>query len=396
MNNHEPAAVSASQPGPNALSADARYRYARQLRLPGVGLEGQARLGAASVLMVGAGGLGAPALQYLAGAGVGRIGIVDFDRVQAPDLHRQPLYGETALGRLKVDAAAERLADLNPLVRVEPHATVLSPANALALISGYDVVLDGSDNFATRYLVNDAAVRSGRPVVYGAIHRYEGQYCVFNWNDGPTYRCLCPTPPSDAQAPSCSEAGVLGVVAGVVGVQMAWQALAIILGHTVSAAGRLTIFDLSSGRTTTIGVQRREEQVKRSLTGPLGESEHYAGPLSVCAAPDELEIGAAEVLGGWSAPQGAGAIALVDVREPGEEIFGVSIDAPKVPASMLPARVDLLPDAPLVVLCCETGGRSLAAAARVRSENGAARVKSLRGGLLALDAERARHGPGGT
>ncbi len=394
MSDHDPASA-VQPPGPTTLSADARYRYARQLRLPGVGIEGQQRLAAASVLVVGAGGLGAPALQYLAGAGVGRVGIVDFDRVQAPDLHRQPLYGETALGRLKVEAAAERLADLNPLVRVEPHATVLSPANALGLVANYDVILDGSDNFATRYLVNDAAVRSGRPVVYGAIHRYEGQYCVFNWNGGPTYRCLCPTPPPDAQAPSCSEAGVLGVVAGLVGVQMAWQALAIILEQTVSASGRLTLFDLASGRTTTIGVQRREEQVARAMKGPLGESEHYAGPLSVCAAPDDLEVGAADVLDGWTPGEGGGTIAVVDVREAGEEVFGVPIEAPRVPASMLPARVDLLPSAPLVVLCCETGGRSLAAAARVRSENGAARVKSLRGGLLALDAERMRRGPGG-
>jgi sulfur-carrier protein adenylyltransferase/sulfurtransferase len=258
------------------------------------------------------------------------------------------------------------------------------------ICSRYDVILDGSDNFATRYLVNDAAVRADRPVVYGAIHRYEGQFAVFNYEGGPTYRCLYPNPPDDAQAPSCSEAGVLGVAAGLVGVQMAWQAIALLLGRVPSAAGVLTLFDLQSGRTTRLNILRRENSVARSRRGSLGESDRYAGPTTVCSTPDDLELSAHELV----RLKAEGSATVIDVREPGEQGFGPAIEAARIPASMLPARADLVPRDDLVVLCCDTGGRSLAAASRLRSVGGFDHVKSLRGGLLALEAVREHRSTG--
>ncbi|HGY09865.1 MAG TPA: molybdopterin-synthase adenylyltransferase MoeB [Oceanithermus profundus] len=218
-------------------------RYARHMILPEVGPEGQARLKAASVLVVGAGGLGSPLLMYLAAAGVGRIGIVEDDVVDLSNLQRQVLYGTADVGRPKAEAAAERLAALNPHVRVEAHPHRLTSENALELFGSYDVIVDASDNFPTRYLVNDAAVLTDKPLVYGAIHRFDGQVSVFHHQGGPCYRCLFPKPPKPGSVPSCAQAGVFGVLPGVVGSLMATEVLKLLLGIGRPLSGRLLLYD---------------------------------------------------------------------------------------------------------------------------------------------------------
>jgi adenylyltransferase/sulfurtransferase len=218
-------------------------RYARHIVLPGVGGAGQARLKKGAVLVVGAGGLGSPVLLYLAAAGVGRLGIVEMDRVDLSNLQRQVLFDTAAIGQPKAQAARARLESLNHHVQVETHALKLDAQNALALLKPYDLVLDCTDNFPTRYLVNDACVLLGKPLVYGAIHQFEGQLSVFHFQGGPCYRCLFPNPPKPGTVPSCSEAGVFGVLPGVIGSLMATEALKILLGHGGVLSGRLLLYD---------------------------------------------------------------------------------------------------------------------------------------------------------
>ena len=237
-------------------------RYSRQIVLSEIGAAGQQRLAESSMLVVGAGGLGSPALLYLAGAGVGRLGIVDSDEVDLSNLHRQVLHGTADVGRPKVESARDRLAELNPEVVVEAHALHLDSSNALDLIGRYDIVLDGSDNFPTRYLVNDACVLAGKPLVYGALSRFEGQVSVLAGGFAPCYRCLFPTPPPPGTVPSCAEAGVLGVVTGVVGSLMATEALRLTLGGFGDAdtagglAGTLQLVDLFAPAFTSIEIVR--------------------------------------------------------------------------------------------------------------------------------------------
>src|SRR5512147_1140924 len=228
---------------PAALSNEEIRRYARHLIMPEVGLEGQKKLKAARVLAVGTGGLGSPLAVYLAAAGVGTIGLVDFDVVDTSNLQRQILYSSRDAGRKKLDAAAERLAGLNPALHVVTHDTALTSANALAILAGYDVVVDGSDNFPTRYLVNDACGLLGKPDVYGSIHRFEGQVSVFWAERGPCYRCLYRDPPPPELVPSCEEGGVLGVLPGIVGTLQATEALKLVLGAGDSLVGRLLLVD---------------------------------------------------------------------------------------------------------------------------------------------------------
>src|SRR5687768_10717629 len=218
-------------------------RYTRQTTLPEIGEAGQRKLLGSSVLIVGAGGLGSPTSIYLAAAGIGRIGLVDFDRVDVTNLHRQILYGTSAVGRPKLEAARDRLEDLNSDVRIETHEARLSSENALEILKSYDVVIDGTDNFATRYLVNDACVILGKPNVYGSIFRWEGQASVFSTKDGPCYRCLYPDPPPPGLVPSCAEGGVLGVLPGVVGTIQATETIKLVLGAGEPLIGRFLIYD---------------------------------------------------------------------------------------------------------------------------------------------------------
>jgi adenylyltransferase/sulfurtransferase len=230
-------------------------RYQRHLTLPQVGLEGQRELKSASVLLVGAGGLGSPAALYLAAAGVGRIGIVDFDSVDESNLHRQILHGTSDVGRPKTASAADRLAEVNPYVRLDLHETLLTSDNALDIVSQYDIVADGTDNFPTRYLVNDACVLSGKPNVYASIYQFEGQISVFATGGGPCYRCLYPLPPPPGLVPSCAEGGVLGILPGLVGTLQATEVIKHVLGIGEPLVGRLLVVDAleSSFRTMTIG-----------------------------------------------------------------------------------------------------------------------------------------------
>src|ERR1700674_5185279 len=225
------------------LTPSERSRYARHLILPQIGEEGQEKLKRASVVIVGAGGLGSPVALYLAAAGVGRIGLVDFDRVDATNLHRQILYGTSDVGTPKLDAARARLNDLNPEIRVDIHEAMLTSSNAMEILRDYELIIDGTDNFPTRYLVNDACVLLGKPNVYGSIFRFEGQASVFDARHGPCYRCLYPEPPPPNLVPSCAEGGVLGVLPGVIGTIQATEAIKFITGAGESLLGRLLLFD---------------------------------------------------------------------------------------------------------------------------------------------------------
>jgi adenylyltransferase/sulfurtransferase len=235
-------------------------RYNRHLILDQIGREGQLKLKNAKILVVGAGGLGCPALQYLTAAGVGTLGIVDFDEVDLSNLHRQILFNHQDVGRNKASCAAEKLHLLNPEIELIPYPVKLEASNAKEIIANYDIVLDGSDNFATRYLVNDCCTALNKPMVYGAIYKFEGQVSVFNYNNGPTYRCLFPE--NDATAPNCSEVGVLGVLPGVIGLYQATEAIKIILDIGQVLSGRLLQMNLLTHETTQLSIQKRKQQTQ--------------------------------------------------------------------------------------------------------------------------------------
>jgi molybdopterin/thiamine biosynthesis adenylyltransferase len=253
----------AGQPwvAPATLRPDQQARYARHVAIPEVGVAGQQKMLAARVACVGAGGLGSPAAFYLAAAGIGTLGVIDDDKVDASNLQRQILHATDRLGVAKVDSAEQSLKRLNPDVNVVKHAVRLTAANAESVLGGYDVVVDGADNFATRYLVNDVALKLGKPVVHAAVFRFEGQLTVFGGGDAPCYRCLFPVPPRPEDAPSCAEAGVLGVLPGVLGVLQATEAIKLVLGLGSSLAGRLVLYD-------ALGVRFRELRIKRDPQCP--------------------------------------------------------------------------------------------------------------------------------
>src|SRR5688572_11355639 len=300
------------------IPAPALDRYARQTILPEIGEAGQAKLRAASVLLVGAGGLGSPAALYLAAAGVGTLGLVDFDRVDATNLHRQILYGTSSVGRLKVDVAAERIAAMNPDVLVERHALRLSSENALALFAEYDVIVDGADNFPTRYLTNDACVLLSRPNVHGSIFRFDGQATVFDARHGPCYRCLYPEPPPPGAVPSCAEGGVLGVLPGLVALIQATETVKIVTGVGEPLYGRLLQYE-------ALRMEFHEFRVKKDAACPLCGTSPTIKELidyeGFCGVPSEAsrapfgEVSAHDL----SVRRASGEeLLLVDVREPAE------------------------------------------------------------------------------
>lgn len=238
------------------LSNEEIRRYSRHLIMPEVGIEGQRRLKASSVLLIGTGGLGSPLALYLAAAGIGRIGLVDYDVVDESNLQRQVIHGQASVGALKVDSAERRLKDLNPFVQIEKHNVPLTSANALELFAPYDVIIDGTDNFPTRYLVNDACVKLGKPNVYGSIFRFEGQLSVFYAKEGPCYRCMFPTPPPPGLVPSCAEGGVLGILPGTIGTMQATEAIKLILGIGQPMIGRMLLYDALEMSFTTLKVRK--------------------------------------------------------------------------------------------------------------------------------------------
>jgi sulfur-carrier protein adenylyltransferase/sulfurtransferase len=361
-----------------ALNPEETARYQRHLSLPGFGLAAQERLRTSSVLVVGAGGLGCPALLYLAAAGVGRITIVDPDSVELSNLQRQVLYGVEDQGLSKVEVAARRLRDLNPLVRVDPRRVRLQRANALDLVGSCDLVVDGSDNFATRYLVNDACVLEGRPFVYGAIQGFEGHVSVFNWKDGPTYRCLFPEPPVPGTVPNCAEAGVLGAVTGLIGTAQACEAIKVLAGVGEPLSGRLLIWNALTMTSSLVGLKRDPAGRRITSLPPDGYGE-------TCAAPSvQDEIGRDELrqMIGSGAP-----LQLLDVREDWERIMGSIEPSVHVPLWRLETGTasDIAPLDPEVatVVYCAAGVRSLRGIQILRERHGFRAATSLRGGMNA-------------
>jgi adenylyltransferase/sulfurtransferase len=365
------------------LSRDEMLRYSRHLILPNVALDGQRRLKAARVLVVGAGGLGSPVALYLAAAGVGTLGLVDFDVVDVTNLQRQLLHGTADVGRSKLDSARDRIHDVNPHVHVEPYDTRLTSANALEILREYDLVVDGTDNFATRYLTNDACVLLGKPNVYGSIFRFEGQASVFATADGPCYRCLFPEPPPPGLVPSCAEGGVLGVLPGIIGTIQAAEALKLVLGIGTSLAGRLLLVDALTMEHRVVRL-RKDPNCPACGTRTITELIDYdefcgtPGGEAVADRDDVAEITPAELA---ARLREGPPLELIDVREPGEWEVAHLPDARLIPLGRLAGSLATLDGACEIVVMCRSGQRS-AAAARQLQAAGFRKVRSLAGGLL--------------
>ncbi len=369
------------------LSESELVRYSRHLVMPEVGLEGQKKLKASSVLIVGVGGLGTPSAMYLAAAGVGRIGIVDFDVVEKSNLHRQVLYSEKDIGRSKAEVARERLIQINPNIDIELHKVRLDSSNALSILKDYDVVLDGTDNFPTRYLVNDACVLLGKPNVYASIYRFEGQASVFYAKQGPCYRCLYHEPPPPGAVPSCAEGGVLGVLPGIMGSIQAAEAIDLLLGKGTPLIGRLLLFDALDMKFKEVKLRK---DPKCSICGANPTVTKLIDYEAFCGFKEErreLELGS-EI----SAPalkqvlDRAGGVVLLDVREPFEYQICRIEGSKLIPLGQLRMRVNELNPTDDIVVYCHTGVRS-AQAARVLKGLGFSKVTNLKGGIKAWTIE---------
>ncbi len=368
----------------STLSKDEILRYSRHLIMPEVGMEGQTKLKAAKVLCIGAGGLGSPLGLYLAAAGVGTLGIVDFDVVDFTNLQRQIIHSTADVGRPKLQSAAEKIKAINPFVEVKPYETRLTSANALDLFRDFDMVVDGTDNFPTRYLVNDACVLTGKPNVYGSIFRFEGQVSVFATKEGPCYRCLYPEPPPPGLVPSCAEGGVLGILPGLVGLMQATEAIKLILGVGEPLIGRLVLVD-------ALGMKFRELKLRKNPDCPvcgkhrtiteLIDYNQFCGirgeekPVSGSNMP---EISVEEL----KRRQDAGEdIFILDVREPHEYQI-CNLGGHLIPLNDLPKRVNELDSSREIVAHCKMGGRSAKAVDFLR-QAGFTKVKNLTGGINA-------------
>lgn len=360
------------------LTLDERRRYGRHIVIPEVGEEGQRRLKAGSALVVGAGGLGSPVLMYLAAAGVGRIGIVEFDRVDESNLQRQVIYGTDDIGREKIEAARARIAGINPFVEIEEHRARLDAGNVVDLVSRYDVVLDGTDNFAARYLVNDACVITKRPNVYASVFRFEGQVSVFGTVDGPCYRCLHPEPPPPGVIPGCSEAGVLGVLPGLVGTLQATEALKIIGGFGNPLIGRLLLVD-------ALGPKFREIRLPKDPQCPVCSSNPtITTPIEYTLLCGDLPIEDASVIDAAALRQrieAGDSIFLLDVREPSEHALDAIDNSRLIPLGELGRRLDELPRDRPIAAYCAAGMRSLKAAKLLKDKG--FQAVSLKGGMAA-------------
>ena len=364
-----------------ALSHEELLRYSRHLTLPDVGLEGQSKLRDARVLLVGAGGLGSPAALYLAAAGVGTLGLVDFDLVDRSNLQRQILHGTSNIGTPKTDSARARLHDINPHVAVETFGERLSSANALAIMRNFDIIIDGSDNFPTRYLVNDACVLLGKPNVYGAVFRFDGQVSVFFATAGPCYRCLYAEPPPPDLVPSCADGGVLGVLPGIIGSLQALEAIKLIVGFGESLVGRLLLFD---GRR----MQFRELALEKDQDCPvcgahptvtkLIDYEAFCGTGAGSRGPGaDAEISARDLQRERARKPN---LFLLDVREPREAEIARIDGARLIPLRELPSRLSELPGHAEIVTHCHHGQRSMKAR-EILVGAGFHHVRSLAGGI---------------
>ena len=382
------------------LSPEETVRYARHLILPEVGPEGQRRLKGGRVLLVGAGGLGSPAALYLAAAGVGTLGIVDFDVVDTTNLQRQVIHGTSDVGRPKLDSARDRIGEINPHVVVEPHPVRLTSADALDVVREYDVVIDGTDNFPTRYLLNDAAVLLGKPLVYGSILRWEGQASVFWAKEGPCYRCLFAEPPPPHLVPNCAEGGVLGVLPGIVGCIQATEAMKLLLGAGDSLVGRLLLFD-------ALRMRFREMRLRRDPACPAcGENpsihalidyERFCGiaPAGASDSTGQTEKTMSDAIPEITPTELKERLdrgerpVIIDVREQWEWDLGnlQPHGARLIPLKTLPQRLDEVPRDTEVVLQCRSGGRSAQALQYLRAQGYDNPLLNLSGGILAWSDE---------
>ena len=350
-------------------------RYSRHLLIPEVGLAGQERLRASRVLVIGAGGLGSPVLQYLAAAGVGRIGVVDDDTVDETNLQRQTILATSDIGKPKATVAAEHLRALNPLIEIDAFPLSFDVGNARELVRPYDLVVDCTDRFSTRYLINDACILERKPDVYASIFRFDGQVSVFGYDGGPCYRCLYPDAPPPGSVPTCAEGGVLGVLAGIVGAWQANEALKLILGIGEPLAGRLMLIE-------SLGARTREVRFERDAQCPMCGDDASLHDVAEFARDEERDEGDLEPAALDEALAGA---ILLDVREPHEAALGFIEGALHIPASQLEARMHELDSAHSYVVACRVGAKSLWAIRRLR-DAGFTRVRHLRGGLLAYAA----------
>jgi molybdopterin/thiamine biosynthesis adenylyltransferase/rhodanese-related sulfurtransferase len=361
------------------LSPAEQERYSRHTLLPEFGVEGQERLKAGRVLIVGAGGLGSPAALYLAAAGVGTIGLVDFDDVDLTNLQRQVLYGTSDVGRPKVDVASAKLSDLNPHITIARHRERLTASNASQIIQAYDLVVDGTDNFSTRYLVNDVCVMARRPNVYGSVFRFEGQAAVFAAADGPCYRCLHPEPPPPGLIPNCAEAGVLGVLPGIIGTIQATEAIKLLTGIGEPLVGKLLLYDALRMRFRQITLPRDPSCPvcgdAPSIT-TLTELDLTCEPAGADGQEQEMTV---EELRQWRDERRPHL--LIDVREPGEHAASRIEGAQLIPLRQLQSHVKSLPKGQPIVVHCQSGGRSAVAVALLKVQGFDAR--NLSGGIKA-------------
>jgi len=366
------------------LSVEEIRRYSRHLIIPSVGMAGQRRLKNARVLVVGAGGLGSPALMYLAAAGVGTLGVVDFDVVDESNLQRQVIHGTSDVGRPKAESARDSIREINPLVRVVLHRGRLDSDNALEIFAGYDLILDGTDNFATRYLVNDACVLLGKPYVWGSIYRFDGQASVFWAEHGPCYRCLYPEPPPPGMVPSCAEGGVLGVLCGSIGSIQVTEAIKVLTGVGDPLVGRLMVYDALEMSYRTVAVRKDPECAlcgKNPTVTGLVDYEEFCGTVSPAAAEaaGDSTITASELKAMFDRGED---FLLVDVREPAEYDIVRIPGSVLIPKGELPARLSSLPQNKPVVLHCKTGVRSAEALAVLKGA-GFTSARHVQGGVTA-------------
>ncbi len=371
--------------GPGALpfNAEELIRYSRHFSLPEFGTAGQVRLKQARVLLVGAGGLGSPAALYLAAAGVGTLGLAEFDQVDLSNLQRQVLHGTRDVGRPKLDSAVDRLADINPNVSLEPIAQKLDSTNAMEVVGRYDLVVDGSDNFPTRYLINDACVIAGKPLVYGAILRFDGQASVFFPPEGPCYRCLYPEPPPPDLVPSCAEGGVLGVLPGIVGSIQALETVKLITGIGQTLQGRLVVFDALRLRFRELSISRDPECPVCGDRPSIKRLIDYQQFCGMPAADAGVEISVGDLVAELARPQTP---LLLDVRERFEWDTCRLPEAHWIPLGELRSRLAELPSGQRIVAYCHTGRRSLTAVDILRQAGHGSAV-SLAGGIDAWSRE---------
>lgn len=361
-------------------------RYSRHLVMPEVGKDGQERLKGASVLVVGVGGLGSPAAMYLAAAGVGKVGLVEFDRVEESNLQRQVLYGQSDIGRAKIEVARARLREVNPLIEIVSHEVKIDADNAMELLSGYDLVIDGSDNFPTRYLINDACVLAGKPDVYGSIFRFEGHLSVFWGSRGPCYRCLFPEPPPPGLVPSCAEGGVLGVLPGVIGSLQASEAIKLILDVGDALIGRLVIFDALGPRFRELRLKKNPQCPvcsERPTVTELTDYEAFCGARTESPTVDAVNISVTDLA--QLQAEGHDPM-LLDVRTRREWEVCRLEGADLLPLQELPQRWEELDSSRDIVVYCHHGHRSARAVDFLRRA-GLSSVRNLTGGIDAWSRE---------